>query len=137
VASGSAADAASARARGSSAWHTAVRMGLVGTLLGPDIAAWPAGGGSGAAWKRSATVHKRAPRALKWRPRQRGGVGGPKRPGRRSLVQCGSESVPAAGGRNRARCGGLGKSHEGLAHGTVKAPSPSGSGTQRERERES
>jgi hypothetical protein len=75
VASGSAADAASARARGSSAWHAAVRMGLVGTLLGPDITAWPAGGGSGAAWKRSATVHKRAPRALKWRPRQGGGVG--------------------------------------------------------------
>jgi hypothetical protein len=53
-------------------------MKLVDTLPGPGIAAQrPTCGGSGVAWKRSAMAQRRAPWALKWRPRQRGGVGWP------------------------------------------------------------
>jgi hypothetical protein len=53
-------------------------MKLVGTLLSPGITAqWLVGGGSGAARKRSATAQKQVLRALKWQPRQRGGVGWP------------------------------------------------------------
>jgi hypothetical protein len=50
------------------------------------------------------------------------------------LARRGPESAPTAGGQNRARRGGLGKSRERLTHGTVKAPDPPGSDAQRERE---
>jgi hypothetical protein len=57
-------------------WHAAVRTKLVVTPLGPGITVqWPAGGCSGIARKWSVMAQKRAPRALKWRPRQGGGVG--------------------------------------------------------------
>jgi hypothetical protein len=66
VASGAAADGASARTRGSSAWHMAVRTGLSARCSAR------ASRHSG-----SVTTQKRVSHALKWWPRQLGGVGQP------------------------------------------------------------